>query len=479
MKLKKFNKNFITSTACAILFLVPSASVSSDPLKEIFGLMTTSAGGSSFESQKRNGIAFGTFSGRFQMYQPKVVSFQPPSLNAGCGGIDFFGGSIGLLKKEELVQMGRNIAAGAAVYAFNLAVESLCPSCAQTMSWLQDKLDQFNDFVSGTCQQVVDGLSANKVGGDLANQIKDTVNIGGWHEKLDSLAETHTDPQRSWVELLSERSEDGAVGPSTPMEGMYGNMMWNGLGDSDIDDWNFASGFGKNEMQELLMSLTGTLVFKQKDADNVEWVPYPNLITVSDLVESDESTPIKIYKCNTSEDKDPKGRLPCTKFINDEGSKVKWVGIYNKSLELLTGKGTELGIRRKIIQKIKLNPDEQAFVNNTPVPVMTMLFKLGKSGQAQIAMSHIAAMQVSFLYVDQLIDQLYKILKVTELALESKVENVSQKNIDFIKTKIIEIEKQREALRIKYKDQLELGDSIYQTYEKLLDSVQGLSGSGA
>ena len=108
-----------------------------------------------------------------------------------------------------------------------------------------------------------------------------------------------------------------------------------------------------------------------------------------------------------------------------------------------------------------------------------MLFKLGKSGQAQIAMSHIAAMQVSFLYVDQLIDQLYKILKVTELALESKVENVSQKNIDFIKTKIIEIEKQREALRIKYKDQLELGDSIYQTYEKLLDSVQGLSGSGA
>ena len=179
--------------------------------------------------------------------------------------------------------MGRNIAAGAAVYAFNLAVESLCPSCAQTMSWLQDSFNQFNDFVSGTCQQVVDGLSANKVGGDLANQIKDTVNIGGWHEKLDSLAETHTDPQRSWVELLSERSEDGAVGPSTPMEGMYGNMMWNGLGDSDIDDWNFASGFGKNEMQELLMSLTGTLVFKQKDADNVEWVPYPNLITVSDL----------------------------------------------------------------------------------------------------------------------------------------------------------------------------------------------------
>ena len=25
-----------------------------------------------------------------------------------------------------------------------------------------------------------------------------------------------------------------AVGPSTPMEGMYGNMMWNGLGDSDL-----------------------------------------------------------------------------------------------------------------------------------------------------------------------------------------------------------------------------------------------------
>ncbi len=479
MKLKKFNKNFIASTVCAILFLVPSTSVSSDPLKEIFGLMTTSAGSSSFESQKRNGIAIGTFSGRFQMYEPKVVSFQPPSLNAGCGGIDFFGGSIGLLKREELVQMGRNIAAGAAVYAFNLAVESLCPSCAQTMSWLQDKLDQFNQLVSASCQDVVDGLGKAQVGMGAANQLKDAVNVGGWHEKLGSLADTHVDPQKNWVELLAERSKNGEVGTESPTAGLYGNMMWNALGDADIDDWNFAAGFGKNEMQELLMSLTGTLIFKQKDPENVEWVPYPNLITVADLIESDGENPIKIYKCNTTEKKDSNGRLPCTQFINKEGSKVSWVGMYKKSFELLVGTSTELGIRRKIIKKHTLNPEEQAFVNNAPVPVMTMLFKLGKSDQAQISISKIAAMQVSFQYVDQLIEQLYKLLTVTKLALEAKAENVTQKNIDFITGRIIEIEKQREALRIKYKDELEFGDSVYATYEKLLNSVQDLTGSGA
>lgn len=464
-------------TPCIAFLLCTSVQVKADPLKEIFGLMTTSAGPSRYESQQRNGLALGTFSARFSMYQPKVVSFQPPSINAGCGGIDFFGGSMSLIKKEELVQMARNVAAGAAVYAFNLAVESICPSCSQAMNWLQDKLERFNELVSADCQAVVDGLSENKVGAGAAKALKDGVNIGGWHEKLESLADTKTDPQKNWVELLSERSKDGRPSVDSPTDRRFGNLMWNALNDSDIPDWNFASGFDGMEMRELLMSLTGTMILRQKDDENIEYASKKSLLSIQDLVFADEGEKLKIYKCLPTEEPGANGELPCTKFVVSDGSEVAWTGMYNKTYKLLMGDDSSIGLAQKMVVKQDPNPEEKGLISNASVPLMSMLFYLGKDVTAQASISRLASIQISFIYIDRMVENLYKILKIVEM--DSKANSQTNKdNIDFIIQSIKEIERQREELQQKYKQELESANSILESFNLLVENVKSLSAPG-
>ncbi|MDF4421712.1 conjugal transfer protein TraH [Vibrio parahaemolyticus] len=469
-------KKVTLASAIALSLAVPSTAVGSDPLKNVFGMMTTSTGGAAFESQKRNGVAFGTFSARFSMYQPKVVSFTPPSLSAGCGGIDFFGGSISLIKKEELVQMGRNIAAGAAVYAFNLAVESICPSCAEGMAWLQDKLDQFNELVSADCQDVVTALSENKVGAGAAEKLKGIANKNGWQEKLGSYADVIPDTHGSWVEMLSSRSQTGDA-KDAPVDGMLGNQIWDALGEAKVDRWNFASGWNKQQVQELLMSLTGTMIVVPSDnGSDVEWKPVPKTLDIEDLVYAEAGSKIKVLQCDTNEPK-KNNRLPCTKIKNIEGTEVSWEGMHHQVMRLLMGDGSRTGIARKITYKGNIAADEQALINNASVPFMSMLFYLGNDVEAQRAISSLVASQMSFQAVDEMIGHMYKMLKNAELSEQGNTKTTAER-IEFIKGRIAEIEKQRADLKKKHDDQVNQANEIFETYNALIEGVKNMSALG-
>ncbi|MDH1472654.1 conjugal transfer protein TraH [Shewanella sp. GD03713] len=477
MSFIKRKAKLVTLASTVVLSLaVPSTAVGSDPLKNVFGMMTTSTGGAVFESQKRNGVAFGTFSARFSMYQPKVVSFTPPSLSAGCGGIDFFGGSISLIKKEELVQMGRNIAAGAAVYAFNLAVESICPSCAEGMAWLQDKLDQFNELVSADCQDVVTSLSENRVGAGAADKLMGIANKNGWQEGLTTYADVMPDTHGSWIEMLSARSSTGDA-KDAPVDGMLGNQIWDALGEAKVDRWNFAAGWDKQQVQELLMSITGTMIVgPSSNGTDVEWQPVPKTLDIEDLVYSDAGTKIKVLQCDTNEPKKD-NRLPCTKIKDMEGTEVSWEGMHHQVMRLLMGDGTRTGIARKITYKGNIAVDEQALINNASVPFMSMLFYLGNDVEAQRAIASLVASQMSFQMIDEMIEHMYKMLKNAELSEQGNTKTTAER-IQFIKGRIVEIEQQRAALKKKHDAQVKQANEIFETYNALIEGVKNMSALG-
>ncbi len=55
----------------------------------------------------------------------------PPSFSAGCGGIDLFGGSFSFINMNQFVDLMRAVASNAAGYAFQLAINAMCPDCGR------------------------------------------------------------------------------------------------------------------------------------------------------------------------------------------------------------------------------------------------------------------------------------------------------------------------------------------------------------
>ena len=462
-------KNLIKASLVTMLVTFSGVSHSANPLKEIFEVMTVSAGPTSYETQKRNGVAFGTFSARFSMYQPKVISFQPPSLSTGCGGIDFFAGSMDLVKKEELVQMARAVAAGAAVYAFNLATEAICPSCAAAMQDLQEKLEQFNELVSADCQNVVEGLSRAQKGADMAQGLKDQVEASGWHQKLSSFAATKTESYGTWVDLLTDTSPTGD--PKHAPSAIMGNRMWNILGESNIDEWVFSPAWPEDETQELLMSLTGTIIVTgEAEFDYVK----PSLSVQELIYGTVDDSDIKVLRCNKSESRDADGRLPCTQLIDQNGTATQWKGIYPQVIDILIGSD---GLAQKMYYKRDLDDDEIALVNGASVPLMSMLFYLGKEPVAQESVAKLIAADMAFGAVDEMLSHLQNMLKISEGAQFAST-STDKGQIDFLKYSIERIHEQRKrALEQKEKD-IQDTSELVDKVDKIIQKTKQMSAYG-
>ena len=102
-------------------------------------------------------ITGGRLSMRFeQAGEPRqnIVSFAPPSVETGCGGIDIFGGAIGFLSDPDLlVQRYIDIAQGAiASYAFSLALGLLCDKCESVTRALSSAATELNKLQLSDCQ---------------------------------------------------------------------------------------------------------------------------------------------------------------------------------------------------------------------------------------------------------------------------------------------------------------------------------------
>ena len=478
---KTAKKLVLATVTAAALLTSPPLATADNVLKEVFNVMTVNAGATSYESQTRNGVAFGSFSARFKLAQPQVIQFTPPSISAGCGGIDFFAGSMSLIKREELVQMGRTIAAGAAVYAFNLAVESICPSCAAGMAWLQNKLDMFNELTSASCQDVVNGLSDAKVGAQISQSITEVANLNGWQKGLSSYADTAVESAfGSFSDLLTNRTAtDEDTKDVVPL---LGNLIWNVLGDAEIENWGFGGQWDKTEIQQLLMSLTGSIII----TDDAESTPLLKILTIDELVYGAASTsgtnsstaPLKIYVCDPNEGRDKANRLKCTKTTNLDGESKSWKGLYYQAYEMIMGDGSALsGIANKVVYKQPITPEEKRFINSASVPLMSMMFYLGKDKATQITIAQLIANEMANRAIESFIDELHGILKRVQEN-EYANQNTSANTQDFLVRAISDLENEQATVRDRYRSQLEESRKLFDTFSMLLNSIKAQSGLG-
>lgn len=115
------------------------------------GIIQVKEGSGQYSTKERTLL----YGGGYTMKVPNLTltpfSLKAPDIKAGCGGIDMVFGSLGFLDKEQFVKFAEGIMAAAPGVAFDLALKTLCPSCADTLKSLQSMVNQINAMSLDSC----------------------------------------------------------------------------------------------------------------------------------------------------------------------------------------------------------------------------------------------------------------------------------------------------------------------------------------
>lgn len=241
------------------------------------------------------GQAAGFYSGgnafvRSGVRDVQIMNIDLPSYRAGCGGIDLYMGGLSFINKKDFEHMSKNIINNAQGYVFNLALESVTPVVANTMKYLQDLSNKINQANINSCE-----TAAGLVGSvwPRTQQAQRQVCVesstkGGLFDDWAS-ARQGCGAQGRMSEALAN-----AKGPYKNLVLENTNIVWKAI---------MQNAFLKSdvELAELFMTLSGTVIFKNKEGtDDSEHTltVLPSLTTNNDIVKAlliGGTT--KVYRC--------------------------------------------------------------------------------------------------------------------------------------------------------------------------------------
>jgi hypothetical protein len=96
------------------------------------------------------------FGGGFGLRTPQetIVPFhlQPPSIKAGCGGIDIAFGGFSYLNPKYLVDFAQKVLSAAPAMAFQMALQTFCSSCEGIMNKLTSLANMVNGLNMNSCE---------------------------------------------------------------------------------------------------------------------------------------------------------------------------------------------------------------------------------------------------------------------------------------------------------------------------------------
>jgi conjugative transfer pilus assembly protein TraH len=319
-----------------------------------------------WNSQRRGVISGGGFVARNRIANINLMSIVPPSFEAGCGGINVYGGSFSFINKEQFVGLMRNIASNAMGYAFQLALNSMCESCMQTIETLARKVQQMNQNMGNSCQMaqgiVNDTLSGMSVKGKTDASLLAT--LKGFGDYLES-STTNNSAGTSPAQTAQN------IAPADTAKLIKGNLVWRQLRHHGATAW-FAS--GDTSLLEAVMSVSGTVVVGDLVDDgkggksNAVTVFPGNRIRLIELIKGGT---LKLYKCDRA------GEDECLSptLVNND---LK--GMQQRVLDTLLGDSAGTGLIAKAASNTEPTAAEKSFLAALPSGMGGMIVRLaGKS----------------------------------------------------------------------------------------------------
>ncbi len=400
---------FAALFSAAVLTAAPPARASlSDALSDMLAATATNPG--VYQSQRRGVLTGGSFQVRWPIRNIWLAHIAPPHLQAGCNGIDFFGGSFSFINAEQFKQILRQIGTAAVGYAFQLAIATICQECASLMAHLQDLMNNINSLEASSCAigaKIVAGLASNM---DLSSAGKAELRkieqaAGGADDFVDALTKMFTDP--GWGSdatsyAVQAANSTGDYGGAA----MIGNITYRALyKDATVAKLGgilSGSSSGRDTATiETLISLVGTIIYPEDPKNSPDQggcnaspsnqetectpTPYHRTLSLQNLMwaKSNDSTvaPHTILRCNNLN-----GIRGCLSMYEgtfplhtlDQIVHNHLFGTYDLSVAV----GQPGSIVYRIQNGQELTTTQQAFIGITTIPLLRILVDVHRSPEA-------------------------------------------------------------------------------------------------
>ena len=344
-----------------------------------------------YNGQRAGYATMGSVQVRTRVRQTNLANIQLPSVRAGCGGIDIFGGAFSFISREELIRLMEAIMQNAAGFAFELALESMSPAIQETVAKLRDLVQRVNAMNINSCEAGQLLTSALWPAMDGASQhICST--IGGYQGLFaDRVASRHNCGRASGQRTSFDQVGD-ELREQVPIDVNY---AWEGIKKNA-----FLS--GDRALAEFFMTLTGTVITTAPDEDDEgpQHRPIAPRAGDADMVEAlVEGGSVQVWRCDDT-----------NKCLNPTMSSVT----IPQSSSLLTKTEAAITSMKEAIQSNGNISDEAvALVGMTSIPVMEhlvtgMCFQHVFVQSEIAAMAQVVAVDLAMIYIDQALNEMAK-----------------------------------------------------------------------
>lgn len=356
----------------------------------ITGTLTNVTNAGVYKTQSGGIAVGGSIRVRVPYKRIQIASITPPKLKSGCGGIDFYWGAFSFINKQELTLLLQAISANAVGYAFEMALEALCPTCNAILKDLSARINKILGMLHNSCYMAkalvnsAVGAFTSAVGQQCERaNVEDASKPDRFASRLACIANQGPSMQKVWNEFKSDATalaqkigliEAAQNNPNSvpsityplPKANIFGNVIMNILNKLNLS----------REDKELFMSVTGTCIFGKPDNNgSVNIVCYPPLIDLKTIVYGSSDGYIKLYSCTGSDSVEQTLCLSLTETT---------VSNFTPLLEKIK---TELNdIANKIIVESPpgnmpdLTSEEKNLIELAPTPVLSLFDAVRKNG---------------------------------------------------------------------------------------------------
>ncbi|EAB6419118.1 conjugal transfer protein TraH [Salmonella enterica subsp. enterica] len=379
---------------------------------------------------------------RSQVKQLQIASFTPPSINAGCGGIDAYLGAFSHINSEQIQQFVKQLMTNGAGYLFDLALQTTVPELKSAKDFLQKMASDINSMNISSCQAaqgIIGGLwptntvASQKICQDIAGE---TNMFADWAASRQGC--TVGGQMNNAFDKAPENMKDQIM--------QNKNLMWEILAKSQ-----FLS--GDNELKELVMNLTGTLIFDAKGNVKTTIPKVNRQELIKTLMEGGTMT-----------------IEGCVSMVDCLDLKSKKITI-NTQNGLISMTQTMINnIQGKLRSDEALTGKEKGFIQSTSIPILKYLvdpMQLNIQANLLPALADYIAYDILLQYLQELIDQAKSAIgsrNYMEEAVKPLRENIAEASRQLeslqqmVNTKanvLIELERQMNYLRQQTSSQLQ------------------------
>lgn len=410
-------RNGIITLLCTAILTQPLAvaNVNSD-MNNFFNKLGFEGNATDAQAWQGQAAGYGTGGNLFirsQVKQLQIASFTPPSLNAGCGGIDAYLGSFSHINGEQLQQFVKQLMQNSTGYLFDLALQTTVPELKSAKDFVQKLASDVNSMNISSCQAaqgIIGGLwptntvQSQKICQDISGQtglFKDWAasrqgcTVGGQMDNAFNRA-----PDNMKDQVIQNK-----------------NLMWEILNNNKMLD-------GDNELKELIMNLTGTLIFG-KDNKVTTTIPKVNRQELIKALMYGGS--INIEGCVST--------VGCLELKTKTITVTKANGLNQLVVKMVEQ------IQSKLKDDVALTAGEKGFIQSTSIPILRYLvdpMQLNLKVSILPALSDYIAYDILLQYLLELIDQ-------AKIALASR--NYPEEPMKLLRENVAEASRQLEELQ--------------------------------